>query len=208
MENNKTIYILLTDTGTIFTRIIKWFTNAPYNHVSLVFDDRLEEMYSFGRKDPRNPLFAGFIREDVYYGTYRYFRNTKCLILKLDITENEYNNIRKIIQQFQMNEELFSYNLIGLFGVLLSSPMPTNNSYFCSQFVAEVLTNGGLHLWDLPTALVTPIDFFIHHRFEFVYEGKLYDYPLLNQSLIDRLSENEPNSMFSPVALIKKVLPL
>lgn len=61
----KTIYVLLTDTGTLFTKIIRCFTNAPYNHVSIVLDEELNEIYSFGRKNLRNPFFGGFIREDV-----------------------------------------------------------------------------------------------------------------------------------------------
>lgn len=66
MSNEKEMYILLTDTGTLLSKLIKCFTNAPYNHVSIVFDKRLDEVYSFGRKEPRNPFIAGFIREDVY----------------------------------------------------------------------------------------------------------------------------------------------
>lgn len=66
VSNEKEMYILLTDTGTLLSKLIKCFTNAPYNHVSIVFDKRLDEVYSFGRKEPRNPFIAGFIREDVY----------------------------------------------------------------------------------------------------------------------------------------------
>lgn len=203
------IYILLTDTGTLFTKMIKWFTNAPYNHVSIVFDDELNEIYSFGRKKPRNPLRAGFIREDVYFGTYRYFENTRCLILKLEITEKEYQNIRKKIETFEMNKDMFSYNLLGLIGILLSYPINKNNSYFCSQFVAEVLQESGVHLWNLPPALVTPVDFFIHHRFEFVYEGKLYDYPFLDHKLLENAKKkNRIFELINPLKFIKKLTPL
>ena len=107
MEKKKTIYVMLTDTGTLFTKIIKMFTNAPYNHVSLVFDENLEEIYSFGRKRPRNPLIAGFIREDVYNGTYRYFQNTRCLLLKRDVTEEEYSKIRHIVYTLKITKSCF-----------------------------------------------------------------------------------------------------
>ena len=46
----KKVYILLTDTGTLFTKSIKTYTKAPYNHASISFDVGLEELYSFGRK--------------------------------------------------------------------------------------------------------------------------------------------------------------
>lgn len=33
--SNQKIYILLTDTGTLFTRLIKLYTKKPYNHASI-----------------------------------------------------------------------------------------------------------------------------------------------------------------------------
>ena len=190
-EETKTVYVLLTDTGTLFTKLIKRFTNAPYNHVSIVFDEKLNEIYSFGRKFPRNPLIAGFIREDVYFGTYRYFYNTRCQLLKIDVLSKEYFRIRNAIQNFINNKDLYSYNLLGLIGVVIRHPINQINKYFCSQFVAEVFEKSGLNLWNLPPALVTPNDFFMHPRFELVYEGRLYDYPLLNEEPLSDISMNQ-----------------
>ena len=55
----KDIYILLSDTGSVLTRIIKHFTNNPYNHVSIAFEEDLSKLYSFGRLQPNNPFFVG-----------------------------------------------------------------------------------------------------------------------------------------------------
>ena len=187
VKKEKSVYVLLTDTGTLFTKVIKCFTNAPYNHVSIVFDENLFEIYSFGRKSPRNPLIAGFIKEDVYDGTYRYFYNTRCLLLKIDVSHMEYNRIQKTVQQFYRNKDEYSYNLLGLVGVVMQYPINQKNKYFCSQFVAEVFERSGVRLWDLPPALVTPNHFLVHPRFHVVYEGRLYDYPLLafgSQSIV------------------------
>lgn len=205
-KNEKTIYVLLTDTGTLLARVIKWFTGAPYNHVSIVFDEQLNEIYSFGRKRPRNPLIAGFIRENVYNGTYRYFQNTKCLLLKLNVSVTEYLKIRNQIQMFENNQEKFSYNLLGLIGVLFSYPIAADNAYFCSQFVAEVLKESGLDLWGLHSALVTPNDFFLHPRFEYVYEGKLYDYPLLDETTLSNTIREHNFNDINPIAFLKRIL--
>src|SRR5690554_467422 len=67
------IYILLTDTGTLFARLIKRFTDAPYNHASIAFDAELKELFSFGRKNPTNPWDVGFVEENVSEGTYQLF---------------------------------------------------------------------------------------------------------------------------------------
>ncbi|WP_390283704.1 hypothetical protein [Ureibacillus sp. GCM10028918] len=207
-ETNKTIYILLTDTGTVLTRIIKWYTNAPYNHVSIVFDEKLDEIYSFGRKKPRNPLIAGFIREDVYNGTFRYFDNTRCLLLKMVVSSNEYDRIREVIQSFTMNKEKYSYNLLGLVGVAVRYPINQKNKYFCSQFVAEVFKKSGLNLWDIPSALISPNDFLMHSRFELVYEGSLYNYPLLDHGMLSIPIVSPGYTFRQPFELLKRKLTL
>jgi len=182
--NRKSVYILLTDTGTALTQMIKWYTNAPYNHVSICFDDKLDELYSFGRKNPTNPLIAGFIREDIYFGTYRYFDGIRCRLLKIDVSFSQFDAMRNIIQSFDENRDRYSYNLLGLFGVAIQYPIKPKNKYFCSQFVAEVFEKGGIELWDIPSALISPNDFLMHPRFELLYEGELYNYPLLNHYLL------------------------
>ena len=65
MNETRRIYVMLTDTGTLFTNMIKMVTKAPMNHASIALDPELREVYSFGRKDPANPWAGGFIKEDV-----------------------------------------------------------------------------------------------------------------------------------------------
>ncbi len=207
-EKNKTVYILLTDTGTVLTKVIQWYTNAPYNHVSICFDDRLDEIYSFGRKNPGNPLIAGFIKEDVYFGTYRYFDDTRCLLLKIEVSAGEYRRIRNVIESFYHNQERYSYNLLGLFGVAMQYPIHQKNKYFCSQFVAEVFEKSGLQLWRQPTALISPNDFLMHPQFELVYEGSLYHYPLLDHGLLSIAPVAPRYAYRQPFELLKKKLTL
>ena len=185
------IYILLTNTGTAFTRLIKCFTGAPYNHASISLDLELNELYSFGRKEARNPLNAGFVKEDVYYGTYRYFPNTSCKLLRLEVTVRQKEAVAEAIDYFKRNQERFSYNLLGLLGVLACKDLEIENACFCSQFVAEVMNRGGVGLWnDRPAALVTPNDFRLHAKLETVYEGRLFDYPELDAFKLHQAQAN------------------
>jgi hypothetical protein len=73
------------------------------------------------------------------------------------------------------------YNLLGLLGVTIGEPIEFSNSYFCSQFVAEILKRSGIRLWDKLPALVTPDDFRQHKQLNLIYEGKLFDYPALKR---------------------------
>ncbi|QPC45929.1 hypothetical protein [Mangrovibacillus cuniculi] len=177
MTGNTYIYILLSDTGTLFTRSIKVYTKAPYNHASISFAEDLSDMYSFGRLQPRNPLSGGFVKEDVWTGTYSKYPKTTCIIYRLEVTEREVKKMKRILEVFIKNKEKFSYNLLGVLGVSVEVPIESRKAYFCSQFVWEILQRSGIRLWDKIPALVTPDDFRKSDRLEPIYEGLLLDYP-------------------------------
>ena len=59
------IYIVLTYTGTILSRIVKFYTGKEYSHVSIALDENLEEMYSFGRLHPYVAFIGGFVHERI-----------------------------------------------------------------------------------------------------------------------------------------------
>lgn len=52
------IYIILTYTGTLLSKIIKFYTKDEFSHVSLALDIGLNKMYSFGRLNPYNPFIG------------------------------------------------------------------------------------------------------------------------------------------------------
>lgn len=179
MTHQENIYVLLTDTGTMFTRLIKRYTSAPYNHASIALDRGLREVYSFGRKCATNPWSAGFVEEDINEGVYRHFPSTRCVVLRLNVSGEQREELKRMIHHYKSNKEAYKYNLLGLFFLTMKVNYAPKNAYFCSQFVAEAIRKMEVDLWNRPSALVTPNDFLIHPAFEMVYEGMLYDYPLL-----------------------------
>ncbi|WP_201715038.1 hypothetical protein [Rossellomorea arthrocnemi] len=173
---DKYIYILLTDTGTLFTKSIKKYTKAPYNHASISFDRELNELYSFGRKHPNNPIYGGFVKEDIFQGTYSKYPQTTCVIYQLEVSGRNIEKMKRVLNVFKRSRKKFLYNLLGVFGVSMNEPVEFSNSYFCSQFVAELLQRSGIQLWDKLPALITPEDFRNHPKLHLLYEGKLFDY--------------------------------
>lgn len=170
------IYILLTYSGTILSRLIKRYTREPYSHVSVSLDIDLDQLYSFGRKIPRNPLFAGFVEEDIINGTYARFPNTKCALYSVDISAESYENLLKELERFKESKDRYKYNLIGLLGYMMNRPIDREYRYFCSQFVSEVLNNSGVRLIDKPSNLTAPGDFRKCRDLDLVYEGDLKKY--------------------------------
>lgn len=83
----KKIYLVLAHTGTTLATIIKYYTKDEFSHVSIALDDELEEMYSFGRLNPYNPFWGGFVHENIYKGTFKRFKNTKTEVYSLLVTD-------------------------------------------------------------------------------------------------------------------------
>lgn len=172
------IYVLLTDTGTVLTKIIRSFTKDPLNHASISFDIELNEVYSFGRKNPSNPFFAGFVKEDVRGD---FFEGSMCALYRCRLSETEYDTIRNEIMHFKQNQQRYKYNLLGMLGVLFNFEMKRKYSYFCSQFVATVFERGGVTLVNKSPLLVTPGDLQHTPRLELVYQGNLHNYAYCNE---------------------------
>ncbi|GKU76264.1 hypothetical protein [Paenibacillus sp. L3-i20] len=173
MSRDKEIYVLLTDTGTVLTKIIRSFTKDPLNHASIAFDQDLNEVYSFGRKNPSNPFFAGFVREDIRGD---FFEESMCALYKIKVCQTTYNSIRLQIKHFEQYQDLYKYNLVGMLGVVFNIEWERRYSYFCSQFVATVFDRSGVSLVEKSPLLVTPGDLQNTPELELVYHGKLHSY--------------------------------
>lgn len=169
MERKK-IYLLLTDTGTMFTRMIKLYTKKPYNHASIVFDEDFKEVYSFGRKRPRNPFIGGFVNEDVRQGL---FKNARCAIYSFDATEDQIQKMRNFIKSIEMEKHLYRYNLLGLITFVINKPYQRKRAYFCSEFVAKALNEGEIIHFHKPISLVSPHDLQSIENLQLEFEGQL-----------------------------------
>lgn len=170
------VYILLSDTGSVLTRIIKRVTQSPYNHVSISLEEELTTLYSFGRRHPQIPFWGGFVEESIYKGTFKRFSNTQCMVLRFEVEQKEYALLQQNLNMFVDEMSAYNYNFIGLVGAAFNVKVPRKKAYFCSEFVAELLYRSNLNIWDRPPHLVRPYDFGEDSRFEVVYEGLLSDY--------------------------------
>ena len=72
-NQNRQLYIVISQTGTLLSRILKQITGAEYNHASISLSRDLERMYSFGRRHPYNPFWGGFVIESPRTGTFKRF---------------------------------------------------------------------------------------------------------------------------------------
>lgn|SRR5690625_1247764 len=184
MQDSNDLYILLTDTGTLFSKMIKFFTKAPYNHVSIGFDHELKELYSFGRKKPYNPFVAGFVKENIRHVV---FCHAKCALYRFQVDSHQRAGIYHLVKKLYHEREQYKYNLLGLMGVLLKKDFNRKKAFFCSQFIATVLAENGLQLVQKPPAFTTPADFQEVLASQIIFEGTMGEL-LIKNGEMDLLS--------------------
>ncbi|WP_203457006.1 hypothetical protein [Paenibacillus tepidiphilus] len=173
MGDHKNIYIVLTATGTLFSKFIQCFTRAELNHASIAFDSELQDVYSFGRKTCHNPFVAGLIRENF---SHPFYRKTDCAIYQVTVSSEEYAAMHNRVQRMMQQQEVYSYHMLGLLGVLLNIEFEKENAYFCSHFVASILEESAFQPVPKPSCFVTPEDFAASLRAHKIYKGNLTYY--------------------------------
>lgn len=173
-RQNKKIYIILTYTGTILSKIIKCYTKAEFSHVSIALDSELKEMYSFGRLNPYNPFIGGFVHEGINIGTFKRFKNTKTAIYSLELTHKQYNRLKKLIKKIKNTKYLYSFNVLGLFASGFNIKLNRKNCFYCSEFVKYLIEKSKLGI-ELPD-LIKPNDFKKINSLKLIYKGILQNY--------------------------------
>lgn len=195
MDNSQRLYIVLTDTGTVLNRLIKMYTKDPYNHVSIAFDEGLHEVFSFGRKKMHNPIVGGFVRENM---DHMLFRNANSAVFEVECEDPmAYWLIRDYIHQFELNQDHYRYNFIGLLGVMFHINIERDDAFFCSQFVASSFEYSGIPLFRKPCIFVTPGDFLTAPSLRPIFYGRLGDYLQKHRKHVKGLIKN-PSELDSP----------
>lgn len=178
----KEIYILLTYTGTILSNIIKIFTKCEYAHSSIGLDKDLDKLYSFGRLNPYNPFKGGFIKEGIDIGTFKRFKNTKAQLYSLEITDKQYDNIKRTIKNIEDKSKTYKFNTLGLFATGINKKIKKKYTFYCSEFVRYVLKRAKVSTHNLPI-LIKPEDFKNLEGAKLIYSGYLRDYKKYNKKL-------------------------
>ena len=178
---SRTIYVVISQTGTMLSRILKFLTGAKYNHASISLVPDLETMYSFGRLHPRNPIVGGFVVESPHSGTFKRFTGTTVEILSLSVTEGQYTNLKQMLDGMVKNKKRYHYNYAGLFLAGAKIHYRRANTFYCSEFVKEMLIRGGIREARELADIVEPIHFLTLPNANHVYSGKLKDFASQNQ---------------------------
>ncbi len=170
----KNVYIVLSQTGTMFSRAIRLYTRDQYNHASMSFRQDLSVMYSFGRRKRYNLLDSGFVIENFAQGMYIFFPASSCCVLEVGVSDAEYKAMHSMINLFCGNQYEYRYNLLGIFAYMAGIGLTRKNHYFCSQFVSHILNE--TDFWNCDPVFTRPMDFLNIPQSKVIFEGSIQDY--------------------------------
>lgn len=165
----RTIYILLTRSGTWFSRLIHFATRADYTHASIGLDGPGGPFYSFGRKYRRLALPAGLVEEQVTV----YRRAVPCCLYELKVSQETYFRLRRRLRSMYVQREDYHYSILGVLACWFNLPLSRRRHYFCSQFVAGLLEDCGAVELPKPPTLLRPADFCGMKGLRPVHQGAL-----------------------------------
>lgn len=172
----KQVYIVISQTGTMLSRFLKLITGAEYNHISLGLSSDLKQLYSFGRKNPYFPIPGGFVTESPDFGTFKKFENTKVLVLALSIEAQKHRAIEEKIKIMLDNKRDYRYNYLGLCLAAFKINAHFNNRYYCSEFLKHLFESFEVEGVEILSKCPQPIHFLNIPNTDLVYKGKLKDY--------------------------------
>ena len=174
MKKTKKIYIVLSYSGTMPSKLIKLFTRYKYSHVSIALRKDIKEMYSFGRRKVYNPLIGGFKVEKKDGKFYKRFNDTECMIYELEVPQCKYFKVKQIIKRYVRNKEKYKYDLIGLFLRAFNKKIDRKYHFVCSEFVKNVLEEADIFSFE--EKIVKIEDFSNIPNEKVIYSGYLLKY--------------------------------
>lgn len=173
----KTIYILLTRSGTLLSKLVYSVTGANYTHASLAFDEDLSCLYSSTRKNGYTMFPAGPSREYLDRGVFRLRPEAPCALYALEVSEEAYIRARRRANHMMAHGKLYRFNVLGLVLCAMHIRWQRRRHYFCSQFVSDVLEKSGALELPKDSTLMHPNDYPLLPQLKCLYKGRLADLP-------------------------------
>lgn len=173
----KTIYILLTRSGTFLSHLVYQFTGAAYTHASIAFDEDLSCLYSSTRKNGYTMFPAGPSKEFLNRGIFKLRGDMPCALYALEVDEENYARAKRRADHMMAHGRLYRFNSLGLMFCAMHIRWERRRHYFCSQFVSEVLEKSGSLELPKHSTLMHPNDYTTLEGLTFLYQGSLADLP-------------------------------
>lgn len=190
MEENKSIYVVVSRTQTKVGKLLRMFGGLKYNHASISLDKDLKQLYAFARPYYHAPFMGKLVKETATSYVLNNNKIVPIVVYKIPVTHNQYRTIRQIITNMVDDPECV-YNYLSIISrtinmgldivndlELIKQDLEFNkwleidNAYTCIDFVMVILEKLGFTLTK-PTYKYTPDDLTTMLCDYKVYEGDI-----------------------------------
>ena len=175
------LYVVLTRTNTVISKVVQLVKKDEYTHAAISLDKNLDHMYSFGRKYTYNPFIGRFKEENINKGVYRLHKNLPGLIVEVEVSKEQYEYAKGLINHFISNSNIYKYNYKGLLYGLFNKETCCCNRFLCSEFVYHILKESNIVDFNIASNLVRPQSL-LNVDNEIIYKGNLKEYRYANNS--------------------------
>ena len=134
-------------------------TRYQYSHVAISLNKECDVLYSFGRRKTNSILSGGLSIQEKTGEFFTKFNKTESEIYEIAVTDNQYEDTKKVLQYMEKNINIYKYDFFGIILRFFKIPITFKNRYVCSYFVAEVLEKSNIYKFDKQACLVKPKDF-------------------------------------------------
>lgn len=132
--------------GTV-SSVMFWLLNHKYTHAAIGLDDNPNEFYSFS--------YTGFSIEKKRSHLPKSWRENYAYYY-IDVTEIEYCLLKEQLEFFKEHKERYKYSTIEPLLAFLGIPFRQKDSYYCSYFVADMLSLSGAYMLKRSSSLYLP----------------------------------------------------
>ena len=173
-DNQKSVYIILTYTSTLFAKITKFLFKDRYTHASISLDKTLNNMYTCD-------LFNNGFKKESIKEVLAKDEKRQFSVYRIGVSLDIYNKIKEVLNEFISGVKKVTYNIWGLFGILFNKPIKATDAYFCSEFVLTVLKKAGINIFRFKDiSLVRPYDLAKTKKLKLLYRGSLKNFNPVN----------------------------
>jgi len=171
--NRKSIYVILTRTNSLLSKLIQLVKKDMYTHAAISLNKDLTRMYSFGRKYTYLPFMGCLGIETIEAGIYKKQSYLPGVVLEIKVEQWQYEKAKTILDSFINDSKKYKFHYAGLIDHILQREVKLENKFLCSDFIYYVLKSCGVLNLNTPENLVRPQDIFLGLSHKIIYEGDL-----------------------------------
>jgi hypothetical protein len=177
------LYIVLTRTNTMISKVIQFAKKDEFTHAAISLDKDLNHMYSFSRRKTYNPFIGNFNKEEIDRGLYKTCNTLPGVIIEVEVSKQQYEKAKELIDHFVNNSNYYKYNYKGLIYCLMNKAAYRDDRFLCSEFVYYILHETGIADLKISRNLVRPQNL-LNIEGKLIYNGNLKELkPTINVNI-------------------------